>query len=321
MPHSTNLSFLGIAKETTPGTPVTATAFIPVSAPTGKDALTLLDDKGLRGAMVDTFGQVAGVKSGTLDFSGDVFPDTVGWPLAGILGDVATTGATAPYTHTMSVLNSSDGQPKSYTLVDYYATATRAYPGAKISEFGLKFSADGMLTYDAKATTFGSQVVTKPTPSFTAVSPLASWTGTVTLGGNPLVTVTDGELNIKRPVTVIDTVNGSQNPAQLWSGPVSVDGKLTVIMEDDSQLTAYLAATDTTLVLNFAGGAGAGAFQVQFTMSKVKYQAAEIGRGKDYVELAITFAANANTTDIGVSAGYSPIKATLQNAIATGVFA
>jgi hypothetical protein len=321
MPHASNLSFLGIAKETTPGTPVTATAFIPVTAPAGKDALTLLDDKGMRGSMVDTYGQVAGVKSGTMDFGGDVFPDTIGWPLAGVLGDVATTGASAPYTHTMAVQNANDGQPKSYTLVDYYATATRAYPGAKISEFGLKFSADGMLTYTAKATTYGSQVVTKPTPSFTSVPPLASWIGTVTLGGSALTTVTDGELTIKRPVTVIDTVNGSQNPSQLWSGPVSVDGKLTVVMEDDSQLTNYLSATDTTLAINFAGGAGVGAFQVQFTMSKVKYSAAEIGRGKDYVELAITFAANANVTDIGVSAGYSPIKATLQNAIATGVFA
>lgn len=321
MPHSSNLSFLGIAKEVTPGTPVVATAFIPVSTPTGKDALTLLDDKGLRGAMVDTFGQVAGVKSGTLDFGGDVFPDTVGWAIAGVLGDVATTGASAPYTHTMAVQNGNDGQPKSYTLVDYYATAARAYPGAKISEFGLKFSAEGMLTYTAKATTFGSQVVTKPTPSFTAVPPLASWIGTVTLGGSSLATVTDGELNIKRPVTVVNTVNGSQNPAQLWSGPVSVDGKLTVVMEDDTQLTNYLTAVDQALVLNFAGGAGASAFQVQFTMSKCKYSAAEVGRGKDYVELALTFTAHANATDIGASAGYSPVKAQLQNAINTGVYA
>lgn len=321
MPHSSNLSFLGIAKETTPGTPVTATAFIPVSAPTGKDALTLLDDKGMRGAMVDTYGQVAGVKSGTLDFGGDVFPDTVGWALAGVLGDVATTGASAPYTHTMAVQNGSDGQPSSYTLVDYYAVAPRAYPGAKISEFGLKFSADGMLTYSAKATTYGSQTVTKPTASFTDVPPLASWIGSVTLGGSALATVTDGELNIKRPVTVVNTVNGSQDPAELWSGPVSVDGKLTVVMEDDTQLTNYLSATDQALVLDFAGGAGATAFQVQFTMSKVKYQAAEIGRGKDYVELALTFNAHANATDIGVSAGYSPIKAVLQNAITTGTYA
>lgn len=320
MPHSSNLSFLGIAKEVTPGTPVTATAFIPVSAPTGKDELTLLDDKGLRGAMVDTFGQVAGVKSGTLDYSGDVFPDTVGWALAGVLGDVATTGASAPYTHAMAVQNGSDGQPTSYTLVDYYATAARAYPGSKFSEFGLKFSADGMLTYTAKAVTFGSQTVTKPTASFSTVQPLAAWTGLVTLGGSSFTTVTDGELTIKRPVTVVNTVNNTQSPAQLWSGPVSVDGKLTVVMESDAQLTNYLSATDQALVLNFSGGAGAAAYQVQFTMTKCKYQAAEIGRGKDYVELALTFTAHANSTDIGASAGFSPVKATLQNAIATGVY-
>jgi hypothetical protein len=321
MPHASQLSFLGIAKEVTPGTGVPATAYIPVSAPTSKDALTMLPDKGLRGAMVDEYDEIAGVKSGTVDFGGDVFPDTVPWVIAGILGDVVTTGASAPYTHVISTLNTSDGQPKSYSLTDYYSTGTRQYPGAKFSDFGLKFSADGMLTYTAKAVTYPSATVTKPTSSFTAVPPLAGWVGAVTIGGASTVVVLDGEINLKRTVTVIDAVDGTQAPAALWSGPVSADGKMTVVMDDDAELLRFLNNTATTLSVNYQQGSGSSAVQVKFDLSKVKYSAAEIGRSKDYVELAITFKGLANVTDIGASGGYSPVKATIQNAVTTGTYA
>lgn len=321
MPKASQLSFLGIAKETTAGTGVAATAFIPVSAPTGKDALTLLPDKGLRGALVDVYDEIPGPKSGTFEFDGDVFPDTVPWVIAGILGDVVTTGASAPYTHVISTLNSGSGQPKSYSLTDFYSAGTRQYAGAMFNEFDLKFSADGMLTYSAKSTTFGSATVTKPTASFTDIPPLAAWTGTVTIGAAAGAIVMDGEINVKRSATVINAVDNSQDPAAIWLGPVSVDGKLTVVMEDDTLLTQYLNGTPTTLTVDYSAGAGADAVQVQATMSKVKLTASDIDRGKDYVSLSISFEALANSTDVGASAGYSPIKFTVQNAVATGVYA
>jgi hypothetical protein len=321
MPKSTNLSFVGIGKETTPGTGVTATAFIPVTGPNGKDAVTMLPDKGLRGAMVDTYDEIAGPISGTYDFGGDVFPDTIGWPLAGILGDVATTGASAPYSHAMAALNSGDGQPKSYTISDFYSAAARQYPGAKFSEFSLKYSGDSMLTYTAKAVTFGSVTTTKPTAAFTSIPPMAGWTGAVKLAGTPLTNVLDGELNIKRATTVINPVDGTQAPSIIWSGPVTCDGKFTVIMEDDTYLSAYLANTSTTLEVNYQTGAGAALVQVDFKMSKIKYTLAEIDRSKDYVTVSVTWEGLANSTDVGVSSGYSPLKVTLQNAVTSGVYA
>lgn len=321
MPHSSNLSFLGIGRESILGTAVPATAFIPVDKPTPKDALTLLQDKGLRGSMVEVYNEIAGPKHSTFDFGGDVFPDTIGWMLAGVLGDVTTTGATAPFTHAMAVLNSSDGQPKSYTLTDYYATGTRQYPGAKFSELAFKFNGDSMLTYSAKATAFPSATTTVPTPSFTAIPPIAAWTGAVTIGGTAVTTVLDGEVSIKRPVSVIQPVAGSQNPGNIWSGPVSVDGKMTLIMDDDTQLTNYLNVAQPSLDINFSSGTGVGATQVKLHMTNVTYTAADIGRGKDFVEIAVSFSARANATDIGTSGGYSPIKATIQNAIASGTYA
>jgi hypothetical protein len=320
MPKATQLSFLGIAKEVTPGTAVPSTAFLPVTGITPKDNLSLLDDKGYRGSFVDVYDQVAGVLSGTVDFDGDVFPDTIGWPLAGILPDLVTTGASAPFTHVFSVLNTGTGQPTSYTLNDNYVAGNRAYAGAKFSELGFKFTADGLFSYSAKATTFGSTTVAAPTTSFTAVPPLAGWVGVAQIGGVTQAELIDGEVTIKRSVTVINSVDGTQAPASLWSGPVSVDGKATLVMEDDTQLTAYLTGTKPAIDFNFQAGAGATAVQVKLHMSKCSVSAADITRGKDYVEIPITFSALANTTDVGASGGYSPIKVTVQNAVTSGTY-
>lgn len=321
MAKSSNLSFLGIAKETAFGTAVAPSVFIPVSAPTPKDSLALLDDKGMRGSMVDTYGEVAGPISAEMDFDGDVFPDTIGWMLAGILGDVTSVGSAAPYTHTMAVKNNGTGQPTSYTVTDYYAAGTRAYAGGKFSELDLKFSGDAMFTYSAKMTTLGSATVTTPTPAFSALPPLAAWIGTVSIGGTPLTTVIDGEVDIKRTVTPIFAVSGSQKPTDIWAGPVAVSGKLTVVMNDDTQLTNYLNNTQPALEITFASGEGAAATSVGLQMSKVAYSAAEIGRGSDYVEIDITWTAVANATDVGASAGFSPLLVTVENAVASGVYA
>lgn len=320
MPKATQLSFLGIAKEVTPGTPVASSSFIPVTQVTPKDNLSLLDDKGYRGSMVDVYDQVAGVLTGSLDFDGDVFPDTIGFPLAGILPDVTTTGASAPFTHTFAVLNTGSGQPTSYTLNDNYVAGNRQYPGAKFSELGFKFSADGLLTYSAKTTTFGSATASAPTTSFTAVPPMVGWAGLAQIAGVTQAGLMDGEVTIKRTVSVINTVDGSQAPAQLWSGPVQVDGKATLIMEDDTSLTQYLTTVKPSIDFNFTSGAGASAVQLKLHMSKCSISAADITRGKDYIEIPITFTALANTTDIGASGGYSPIKVTIQNAIASGTY-
>lgn len=321
MPQPTFRSFLGIAKETVFGTAVPATAFVPVKTMSPSDKLSLLDDQGMRGSMVDKYDQIAGPIWAEYGFDGDLFPDTIGWAVAGVLGDVTTTGASAPFTHAMAVLNTGTGQPPSYTISDYYTNATRQFAGLKFSELGIKFSGDGMLNYSAKATSLASATTTVPTPSYTAVKPLAGWTGAVSIGGTAAAFVTDGECTIKRDVTVIHTSDGTQAPYALWSGPVSVSGKLTLVMEDDTQYVNYLTAAKPSLDVNFSQGAGASAVQVKLHMTKASYTNAEIGRGKDYIELSVDYEALANTTDAGTSGGYSPIKVTLQNAVASGTYA
>jgi hypothetical protein len=320
-------SYIGIAKETTKGTIVAPTDFIPVAKDSLKpvDIVDPLYDTGLRGSNVVNYAYIQGRTRSTFDFGGAVFADTIGYGLAGLLGAVATTGASAPYTHTISLLNSLtsdvDVQPISYTLTDFYAVDVRSYPGCQFSDFSLKFNADGMLEYDSKTTGWASSTVADPTPTFSTVLPTPVWRGTVSIGGSAVATAMEGSIEMTRGVTPIYGISNTQNPYQVFLGALEVTGNIKFVMESDAQLINFLNNTQPAIVLNWAYGAGATAVQIQATISKGAYTAAVIERGDDFVSVAIEFNAQANTTDDGASGGYAPIKWVLQNAKASGTYA
>ncbi len=320
-------SYLGIAKEVTKGTAVAPTDFLPVMANSLKpvDVIDPLYDEGIRGSLVKNYNYVPGRTRSTYDFSGSAFADTIGYAIAGVLGDVATTGASAPFTHTMSLENSAvaaaDAQPISYTLTDFYAAAVRAYPGCQFSDFTLKFNADGMLEYDAKVTGYASAVATTPTPTFSTLLPTQVWQGSVTIGGTTITNSIAGEISMKRPVTPVYGIAATQAPFNVFLGPLEVTGKLTFIMENDTELTRYITNTQPAISLNWAYGAGAAAVQIRAVLTKGAYVAAASDRGSDFVQISVDINAQGNTTDAGASLGFSPIKWTLQNAKPSGTYA
>jgi len=319
-------SFVGIAKETTKGTVVAPSKFIPVSRDSLKpqDIVDPLYDTGLRGSNVVNYAYIPGRTRSTFDFGGSVFADVIGFPIAGLLGAVATVGASAPYTHTISLLNTLtedvDTQPTSYTLTDFYGVDVRSYPGCQFSDFSLKFNADGMLEFDAKTTGWLSSTVADPTPSFSTVLPTPVWRGTVSIGGGAVSTSMNGNIDMKRAATPVYGIAATQNPYQIFLGPLEVTGKITFLMNDDSELLNFLNNSQPAVVLNWAYGSGATEVQLQATITEGAYTSAAIERGQDFVQVTIDLNAQANTTDAGASAGFSPIKWVLKNAYAASVY-
>jgi hypothetical protein len=320
-------SYLGIAKEVTKGTVVAPTDFIPVAKDNLKpvDLVDPLYDTGLRGSNVVNYNYIQGRSRSTFDFGGAVFADTIGYSIAGLLGSVATTGASAPFTHTISLENSLtsdvDVQPISYTLTDFYAVDVRSYPGCQFSDFSLKFNADGMLEYDAKTTGWASQVVSDPTPTFSTVLPTPVWRGTVSIGGSAVATAMEGTIDMTRAATPIYGISNTQNPYQIFLGPLEVTGSIKFVMENDSQLLNFLNNSQPAIVLNWAYGTGATAVQIQATITKGAYTAAVIERGDDFVSVTIELNGQGNTTDAGSTGGFAPIKWVLQNAKPSGTYA
>ena len=325
--QASSRSYVGIAKEATKGTAVAPTDFIPVAKDSLKpaDIVDPLYDTGLRGSNVMNYAYIQGRTRSTFDFGGAVFADTIGYAIAGLMGSVATTGASAPYTHTISLKNSltssTETQPISYTLTDFYAVAVRQFPGCQFSDFSLKFNADGMLEMDTKSTGWASATTTDPTPTFSTVLPTPVWRGTVSIGGNTITTAMEGNIDMKRAVTPIYGISNTQNPYQVFLGALEVTGSIKFVMDADTQLTNFLNNTQPAITLNWAYGAGATAVQIQATISKGAYTTTVIDRGDDFVTVTIELNGQGNTTDAGSTGGYAPIKWVLQNAKASGTYA
>lgn len=96
------LTWLGVARELTAGTPVLPAFTHPLDQGSfePEDTPKFLQDKAIRGSMTDLFYETLGVESSTFSFGGPNFLDTHGYFLDNLCGDLSTTcnGTTSPAT-------------------------------------------------------------------------------------------------------------------------------------------------------------------------------------------------------------------------------
>lgn len=318
--YATLKTTIGIAKEAVFGTPVAQTASIPLTKFDPDPKQLKLLDEGWRGSMGNLYGMQNGPRSAEVALGGPVFVDTIGYMLAGVLGDVVTTGASTPYSHKIALQNGSDGQPKSYTLTDTQGgIQTRQYAGSKFSECNFKWDSSGLATFDAKTMSWISNTTTAPTPTYGATVPVPSWLGALKFGAAAVPNVTNVELNFKRAKSDVVFALGAQDPYAIPFGEIEVDGKLNFVAIDETPYTAYSGGTTPGIItLGFNQGANA---QLNFTISSPQYDSVKKNSGKTYVEWEATFKAVLNSTDVGASAGLGPATVTVINALPSGTFA
>jgi hypothetical protein len=319
-------SYVGIAKEVTPGTPVSATDFIPLAKDSLKpvDIIAPLYDTGLRGSMAQNYNYIQGRRYTEIDLGGPVFADTIGYWLGGIMGSVVTTGGSAPYAHEITLKNATgigaDAQPTSFTIEDMYVAENRYYPGCKVTTFTLNFNSEGMLEYTAKLMGFPSTTTAVASPSFSSVVPTPVWRGEVSIGGTVIGYTTDGSVTMTRASEAIFGINTDQGPYEIFVGALDSTGSFTFVMEDDDQLLNFLDNTQPVLNISFSQGAGASLTTVAFNVAKGAYTTGAIDRSADHVTVQVDFSAIATTADAGTTGGYAPIQWYLQNAVASGTY-
>ncbi len=316
------LQWLGIAKEVTPGTALAPAYYMSPKTITAKDDPKKVEIDALRGSMTEVYNVIPTIIVGSVEADGDFYPDTDGFALMGILGDLTETGSAAPYTHVGSLLNSAPGQPSAYSLTHSWgATQARRRAFGIWDSVDFKFTASGVLSITESCTTFGSELVTPTTPTLSAATPMPAWVGTVTIGGTQLNTVADGNITIKRKVDPIEVLNGTQIPGSNFGGVVGVSGKLTFIVDAaDTEQIAFLADTQQSLVIAFSQGASGTTESIEFNMDLVDWKTYALKVDESHMAADVDFVAIANTTNAGASGGESPIQVTLVNAIAAGVY-
>jgi hypothetical protein len=91
------ISWLGIARELTVGTPVSPVTTIPLDKGSyqPEDTPMFLPDDAIRGAMALMYNEVLGVEDATFSYGGPVFGDVYGFFLDNTFGDLSTSGTSA----------------------------------------------------------------------------------------------------------------------------------------------------------------------------------------------------------------------------------
>jgi hypothetical protein len=318
MPFPVTKTWLGMATESTRGTPVTPTFWSPIRAPDFQPMVKYVEDNNWRGSPVEPYNLLPGIEWGELNYEADAFCDAIGWPLSSLLADVTTTGSADPYTSTFSLLTTGDTQPPGRTLSLFNGFNMREMPASQCSELSLKFQADGLLSYAAKWVGYFPTVATTATDTFSTVVPQVGWNCTAKINTVATVKLWSAEITIARPTPVIHTAQGSQNPYRIFGGNLKVSGKATFVYEDDTEFGYYSAGTTLALDLLFAVQGLSSTRSIDIHMNTVKLiNPTKPVFGKEYVETEATFTAMANTTDVGTSGGYSPIKVTTVSPQAT----
>lgn len=300
------LTWLGLAKETTWGTATAPTFTIPVKDVKPEDVIAYVKDQGIRGAMAQTYAVIPGVSQSNFQIDGEVYPDSFGLLVLAMLGQDSVTGAASPYTHKFQLARTS--QPPSLTPSWYDGTNVRQYAGQVMEELQIKWSKGGALEFSAKSQGKTSATAAGITPSPGSTVPFVGWEFTCNLGGTANQNLVGFDITLKRKLYVQHPANNSQDPAAIIALGLEVTGKGTFDKVDDTELSDFLSNTQPPLVLTGTQGTSGDVLTLQ--MTKCAFLKDPI-TAKEVVQGDVEFEGVDNSTDGG------PILVSLQNAVAS----
>ena len=313
----------------TGGTPV----YIPVTSPQVTPMQTFLRDEALRGSPTTVYDQVQGVRHDEYDAKFYLFADTFGTLVKATLGGTDTVTGSTVYTHNIKLLNNAavGSQPQSYSIFDFDGANQFVMTGAQADSlnitFGAEAAADATVKFMANPyTSYTSAPAPFTTLSLSTEHLIPAWDTSITISGinsgAALTYIATGELSLARKTAPIFTM-GTQAPLVNFAGPIEVTGKFTAIVNSTSDAWSTgntaeaLTRSPQTMTITMTDPndtTSATNHSIAFTMTSVQFHDVKRTRGKEYTEVEVSFTANANATD--ATTGYSPVQATIVNAVA-----
>jgi hypothetical protein len=188
--------YVGIAKETTFGTAVAATAFLPVeSAEATTDPQNYYPEQ-IKGTRSKSQGVPMGRKN-ELSLAQDAEPSTLGHWLLAALGKVDTTagGTTGTYNHVFTPANTLP----SYTVEKYDGVMTQQIAGSKCDSMTLSVEAGGDGVFKIEADFLAQSISDKEaqaTPSYTDKAPFTFYQVSAQKGGVETTDVKNFEIEV-----------------------------------------------------------------------------------------------------------------------------
>ena len=248
------------------------------------------------------------------------------------LTGVTITTVTAPFTHSLSLLNPygstgvTTGQGPTHTILHRTGIPGSGNNNAWqfayscISELTISGKATGALTWSGKVTSLEKAYPTfNPVASFSAVRMMPTWNSTTTLASSIANNVTEWSVTLTRELDVIPTADGYQQPYLIGRGNLGATFKLVFSPAlSEAPLNYMLNNTQPTLAWAINnGGSGAGLVSFALNAQLAGFKEAPLQADKTFFGWETTGELIANTTNAGNSGGRAPCQLVFQNAIPT----
>lgn len=208
------------------------------------------------------------------------------------LGKVVTTGASAPYTHTISLAQEADAPP-SFTIQanDKGINEADNFLGCKVDTMTLSASAQEALMVELEGMAQKSEAEASPatvaldlsTPYFTFFE------GALKVDGVLYPAVTEFEVEVSNNLEARFTLNQSKFPARIEEGGTDIEGSITADLIDDLLIEKFRTGARVDLELEFVDEANADR-TLKITLNDVVFDTKSIDTSaEDLKEVEIDF--------------------------------
>lgn len=245
-----NFGYVGVGKETTPGTAVAPTIFfVPqeLAEVRANAELAFVPNWGGYGDL----GAVPARRSGSGRTSVVVTPRAIGAALHALLGNPTTTGTNPNYQH---VFTPKTAFP-SYTLEAQDGVAIHRLVGAQASAITFRHDANGYLVADVEWVGMDrTSTGTAATPSLELVYFTVGQVAASIGGSSVAARVESVEVSLSFPKTPFDSLDQVPARAVYPTGESEVTARLTLLFDttgDANRLADYLAATSRAVSLSW----------------------------------------------------------------------
>lgn len=249
---------LGIAIESTRGTPISPTFWVPWATMSFRDMIDdAREEQGL-GVIADSDSHYITMKRGEGEVEAQIYDKALGAILTGLLGAVPSTAGSNPYTHTYTLSNTN--QHKSLSL--YWKDPDRSdmYPLAMVDSLQISMEPSGLVNWTVGFKSKTARDWTSQTANYTSLGAkflhqhlsfkLASAVGG--LAAATPISLNALEINFNKNV-LNDVVMGTVEPEDNLNQQLSVEGSITLRLEDDTYRDYMLGGTYRAMEMKLTG--------------------------------------------------------------------
>lgn len=316
-PYIGQLGAVGIAKESTLGTFVAPTRFIPVHLPMniGSPDINLLMSKGIRAVpdLVYKAQQGAGsLKNGKFKF--EVEPENIGEVIMGAFGSDTVTNAGAAYTHTFA--RAAVAQLPSYSIWVQNGLNFPEFSGCMVNKIDIDVKAPDfvMVDVDWMGSLYNSGGTSKSL-SYSALNPFKFNQAVINVAASPVLIYKDLKLSIDNKVKVDPVIGGSIYSNVIYTESFEVKLAATIVVEDSTEWTKFINGTATSFTVALTSAqtipTTAVAYSLTFNLPNLYYTAAPLPLANGLIQ--ITFQAQ-GVYDTGTS---KTLNAVLVNSLSS----